>query len=204
MSAKVKLRVYNAVVIPTLLYGCGSWALKKSHLKRLEVFQMRCLRSIFRISRREKLRNTSIRRRGSQLRVETIVRSARLRWLGHVIRMSLGRDPKRICFSKPPDGKRKRGGQHRRWSDLVKKEMAFMCGEDESWLTMARDRQTWADRCGAFALQQNRALELRDDRRRAERSRKVPDTPCDVCGKLCRGTRGLAVHKRVHERELAV
>ncbi|XP_076069189.1 uncharacterized protein LOC143041234 [Oratosquilla oratoria] len=44
-----KLKVYRAVVLTSLLYGCESWTLYRRHLKQLERFHMRSLRSILNI-----------------------------------------------------------------------------------------------------------------------------------------------------------
>ena len=46
ISLKTKLRIYNAVVISTLLYGSETWATTISEEKRLDVFDNRCLRRI--------------------------------------------------------------------------------------------------------------------------------------------------------------
>lgn len=47
-----KLNVYNAVVLPTLFptvtYSCESWTLYRSHVKKLENFHTRALRTILR------------------------------------------------------------------------------------------------------------------------------------------------------------
>jgi hypothetical protein len=40
-----KLKVYNAIVLPSLLYGCETWTLYRRHIKKLEQFHNRSLRS---------------------------------------------------------------------------------------------------------------------------------------------------------------
>ena len=42
----MKLKVYNTMVLPSLLYGCETWTLYHRHIKKLELFHMRTLRSI--------------------------------------------------------------------------------------------------------------------------------------------------------------
>ena len=39
-----KLRAVNAMVIPTLTYGCEAWALQARHKGRIQATQMRVLR----------------------------------------------------------------------------------------------------------------------------------------------------------------
>ncbi|CAH8587547.1 unnamed protein product [Dicrocoelium dendriticum] len=42
----MKGRVYNAAVRTTLLYGCETWPVKPTDIKRLVRFDHRCLRSL--------------------------------------------------------------------------------------------------------------------------------------------------------------
>lgn len=46
LTISTKLMVYNAVVIPTLLYGCEAWTLYRRQIKRLESFHCKKLRCI--------------------------------------------------------------------------------------------------------------------------------------------------------------
>ena len=46
-------RVYEAVVLSTLLYGAETWTTKACHLRKLNTFHHHCVRSIVGISRRQ-------------------------------------------------------------------------------------------------------------------------------------------------------
>ena len=46
LAPPTKLRVYRAVVVPTLLYGAETWILYRKQIRLLERFHQRCLRSI--------------------------------------------------------------------------------------------------------------------------------------------------------------
>ena len=85
---EVKLRVYQTIVQATLLYACETWAISLDTVSSLEVFQMQCLRQIFRISRREHVPNAQILARAKMNTVLEMVRFKRLRWLGHVARQA--------------------------------------------------------------------------------------------------------------------
>ena len=52
-----KLKVYNAVVLPSLLYGCEMWTLYRRHIKKLELFHMQALRSILGIRWQDHITN---------------------------------------------------------------------------------------------------------------------------------------------------
>ena len=74
ITLKNKLRTFKAKILPTLLYGCETWAPTSTHLKRLQGFVMRCLRIILGISLRDRLRSTDIRRKAGMLTVESMIR----------------------------------------------------------------------------------------------------------------------------------
>ena len=38
------MRVYNAIVMPTMLYGCETWTVMKGHESRIQVMEMAQLR----------------------------------------------------------------------------------------------------------------------------------------------------------------
>ena len=46
ITQATKFAVYRAVVLPTLLYGCETWTCYRRHLKKLDVFHLRCLLGI--------------------------------------------------------------------------------------------------------------------------------------------------------------
>ena len=46
ITTATKVKVYKAVVITTVLYGCETWTLYRRHIKQLDQFHMRCLRKL--------------------------------------------------------------------------------------------------------------------------------------------------------------
>ena len=83
-----KLMVYQAVVISTLLYGCEAWALFQKDLQKLEQLHQRKLRSIL-----------NIKWDDYAVSVESMIVKHRLRWSGHVARMSDARLPRQLLCS---------------------------------------------------------------------------------------------------------
>ena len=45
-----KVRLMKALVWPVAMYGCESWTLRQNEEKRLDVFEMKGLRRILRVS----------------------------------------------------------------------------------------------------------------------------------------------------------
>jgi len=51
ITLATKVAVYRAVVMTTLLHGCEAWTVYRRHIKKLDQFHMRCLRTIAHIKR---------------------------------------------------------------------------------------------------------------------------------------------------------
>ena len=115
----IKVRMFKAVVLPTLLYGSESWTPLSEHVKRLQGFVMRCLQIILGRSVREKRRHTELRKLGGVERMDTLLRYRRLRWLGHVARMGQWRILGGLLVCKPDGGRWAAGRQKLRWTGMM-------------------------------------------------------------------------------------
>src|SRR5256885_17189993 len=62
MPRKVKTSLYESIVVPTVVYGCEGWYLKESEKRVIEVFEMKCLRSICGVRRIDRVRREELRR----------------------------------------------------------------------------------------------------------------------------------------------
>ena len=98
ISRGIKCTLYKVVMQSTLLYASETWALSKQQLHRLDVFQMKCLRQICKVSLKDRISNVVILGWCNVARVSNIVSHRRLRWLGHLARMPDDRLPKRVLF----------------------------------------------------------------------------------------------------------
>jgi hypothetical protein len=80
------------MVLPVVLYGCGTWSLTLREEHRLGVFENRVLRRIFGPKRDEvtgewrKLRNEELHDLYSSPSIIRIMKASRMRWTGHVAR----------------------------------------------------------------------------------------------------------------------
>ena len=43
LKKETKLRVFNVMVVPTLLYRCEAWTVQKGHKSRMQACEMMCL-----------------------------------------------------------------------------------------------------------------------------------------------------------------
>jgi hypothetical protein len=77
-----------------------------------------------------KLHNEELHNLYSSPSIITIIKSRRMRWAGHVARMSEKRNVYRILVGNP-EGKRPLGRPRRRWVDNM------------DWIDLAQDRDQW-------------------------------------------------------------
>ena len=115
-----KLKVYKAVVLPTLLHAWGTSTVYQHHAKRLNHFHLSCLRKLLKIRRQDKIPDTEVPKKAKMQSVHTLLKLAQLRWNGHVTRMPDERLPKKVFYGELQEGKRSQGGQKNRFKDTLK------------------------------------------------------------------------------------
>jgi hypothetical protein len=113
---KLKIKIYEIVILSVVLYGCETWSLILREEHRLRVFENRVL--IFGPKREEdgswrKLHNDELHSLYSSLNIVRLIKSRRMKWAGHVARLGEGRGVYRVLVGRP-EGKRPLGRSRRR------------------------------------------------------------------------------------------
>ena len=119
ISTKCKIAIYQSILKPILLYGSEIGSLTTKTESTLQAAEMRLLRTIKGVTRRDKIRNQVIR---SELNVTPLMEEIernKLRWYGHVMRMDESKKPKQYLVW-TPEGKRPVGRPRMRWIEGVK------------------------------------------------------------------------------------
>jgi hypothetical protein len=122
----VKVRVYKAIIFPVVLYWCETWSLTVREEHKLREFENRVLRRIFGPKRNgvtggwRKLHNEELHNLYSSPSIIRVIKSRRMRWVGHVARMGEKRNVYRLLVGKP-EGKRPLGRPRLRWIDNIKR-----------------------------------------------------------------------------------
>ncbi|GBP24043.1 hypothetical protein EVAR_10144_1 [Eumeta japonica] len=84
-SRQARFVIHNGVLIPMLMYGSESWVWQKKNKNRINPMEMRSLRTIYRVSLKNRYRDSDVRKRWSLKEdVRTRVEKDMLRWFGHV------------------------------------------------------------------------------------------------------------------------
>jgi hypothetical protein len=93
LSRNVKVKIHKTIILPVVLYGCGTWSLTLREEHRLRVFENRVIRRIFGLKRDEvtgewrELHSEELHNLNSSPDVISQIMSRRVRWAGHVARL---------------------------------------------------------------------------------------------------------------------
>jgi len=105
------------------LYGSETWRLTENNKRRVEATEMDALRRSSRISRKERIRNVTIRQQiGLEETIIKEIEQNQLTWYGHIQIMAEGKLPK-IALQWMPKLKRTRGRPKRNWMEGIRKAM---------------------------------------------------------------------------------
>ena len=138
MPVKLKGKVYKTVVRPAMLYGMEVTPIKKVNEKRMDVAEMKMLRLMTGVTRKDRIRNTRIRGTVKVTEISKKAQEARLRWYGHILRRE-AESVERVVMDMEVQGSRGRGRPRTRWKDCIAKDLRER-GLD---VDVAQDRNHW-------------------------------------------------------------
>ena len=119
---------HGRIILPVVLYGCETWSLTLREERTLRVFENMVLRKIFGPRRDEVtgewrgLHNEELNDLYSSPNIVRVIKSRRMRWAGHVARMSEERGVYRVLVGKL-EGRRPMGRPRRRWVDNIRTDL---------------------------------------------------------------------------------
>jgi hypothetical protein len=100
-----------------------------------------------------KLHNDELHDLYSWPNIVRVIKSRRMRWVGHVARLGEGRGVYKILVGWP-EGKRPLGRPRRRWKDNIKMDLREIGLDGANWIRLAQD----SVQCRAFV---NMVMNLR-------------------------------------------
>jgi sorting nexin-29 len=146
LSRKTKVRLYVAIIRPTLTYGCEAWTTTKQTEKNLRVFENRVWRKICgpvidgTTGNWRRRYNKELYDMLELAPVTSFIKGQRIQWLGHIMRRGEN-ETVRVALEWKPQGKRPRGRPRKRWIDVVEKDLKSLGIED--WREVVQDRDRW-------------------------------------------------------------
>ena len=143
LGMNVKKVLYEIVVVPTVMYGSESWGMKVTERQKLNVFEMKCLRSMTGVSWLDRVRNEVVRARAGVRRELAARVDMNALWFGHVERMDNERLLRKVMNAKV-DGRSARGRVGLGgWMDGVKRALNDRRMDMKEASEHARNRNEW-------------------------------------------------------------
>ena len=140
-----KIKIYKAIIRPTVTYGHETWVLNASDENQLYIFERKILREIYEPTQNPDgtwriKTNDELRHRMKQDDIIKFIKSQRLRWAAHVMRMENTRTTRKIT-EWTPYKTRPVGRSRLRWMDQVEEDLKRM--KIVGCRVKVEDRQEW-------------------------------------------------------------
>ena len=122
ITLPTKVHLVKAMVFPMIMYGCGSWTVKKAERRRIDVFELWCWRRLLRVPWTSRISNQSILKEISPAcSLEGLMLKLKLQYFGHL--MQRADSSEKILMLGKIEGRRRRGRQRMRWLDAITDSM---------------------------------------------------------------------------------
>ena len=109
-----KMRLLKALVWPVVTYGCEAWILKESEIKKINAFEMKCIRKVLGIVYLDRKTNTEVlNKAGTGRDLMAKAKERKLKYFGHIARQDDSLE-KSIMMGMV-EGKRSRGRPQKTW-----------------------------------------------------------------------------------------
>ena len=119
LGIKAKKCLYEGVIVPTALYRAEAWSMRSAERRKVNVLEMKGLRSLVGVSRMDRVRNEEVRwRAGIKRELASRADHRVLRWFGHAERMDEYWIARRVLMAKVSGG-RVHGRPRLGWMDGV-------------------------------------------------------------------------------------
>ena len=138
LGRKAKKCLYERVIVPTALCGAEAWGMRSDERRKVNVLEMKCLRSLVGVSRMDRVRNEEVRwRAGIEKKLASRADQRVLRWFGRLERMEV------------PYGQKGVDGRSQ-WRTSTRETEVRLDGWCEGWCLFLRQQRNEGGGCATM------------------------------------------------------